>query len=70
MGAGSAWVIWNLQAAAIVIGHIVAVLAAHRLAFRLHETHRAAALSQLPLAVLMVGYTVFGLWLLSTPTAG
>ena len=29
----------------------------------------SAALSQLPL-VLMVGYTVFGLWLLSTPTAG
>ena len=30
--------------------------------------HRRAVLSQLPLAVLMVGYTVFGLWLLSTPT--
>jgi len=24
--------------------------------------------AELPLTVLMVGYTVFGLWLLSTPT--
>ena len=70
MGAGSAWVIWNCQAAAIVAGHVIAVLAAHWLAFRLHETHRAALLSQFPLTVLMVAYTVFGLWLLSTPTAG
>ena len=30
----------------------------------------AALLSQLPLTLLMVAYTVFGLWLLSTPTAG
>ena len=30
----------------------------------------APPLSQLPLTVLMIAYTVFGLWLLSTPTAG
>ena len=29
-----------------------------------------AALSQFPLTLLMIGYTVFGLWLLATPTAG
>ena len=29
-----------------------------------------AALSQLPLTVLMIAYTIFGLWLLATPTAG
>lgn len=68
-GSDAAWAIWNAQAAAIVGGHIVAVLAAHRLAFRLHGTARAAFLSQLPLTVLMIGYTVLGLWLLSTPTA-
>ena len=68
-GSEAAWVIWNAQAAAIVGGHIVAVLAAHRLAFRLHDAPRAASLSQLPLTVLMIAYTVFGLWLLSTPTA-
>jgi hypothetical protein len=31
---------------------------------------RRAALVQAPLAVLMVGYTLFGLWLLAAPTAG
>ena len=40
------------------------------LAFRIHETSRAAMLAQLPLAVLMVAYTVLGLWLLSTPAVG
>lgn len=70
MGADSAWWLWNLQAAAIVAGHVLAVLAAHLLACRLHPTAARATLSQLPLTLLMIGYTVFGLWLLSTPTAG
>jgi hypothetical protein len=69
-GSDAAWMIWNAQAAAIVGGHILAVLAAHLLAFRLHDTVQAASLSQFPLIVLMIAYTVFGLWLLSTPTAG
>jgi len=69
MGSDSAWVLWNLQAGAIIAGHVLAVLVAHMLAARVHRTRREVALSQLPLTVLMVGYTVFGLWLLSTPTA-
>lgn len=69
-GSDAAWLIWNLQAGAIVIGHVLAVLIAHGLAFRLYPVARAATLSQLPLTLLMIGYTVFGLWLLSTPTAG
>jgi hypothetical protein len=67
-GAESAWVIWNLQAGAIIGAHVLAVVMAHVIAWRLHGDARRAALSQLPLAALMVGYTVFGLWLLSTPT--
>jgi hypothetical protein len=70
MGSGSAWLLWNLQAAAIIGGHVLAVLIAHALAFRLHPSPGKAALSQLPLTLLMIFYTVFGLWLLSTPTAG
>lgn len=70
MGADRVWLIWNLQAAAIVGGHLLAVLVAHVVAFRLHGSAAGAARSQLPLAVLMVGYTVLGLWLLSAPTAG
>jgi hypothetical protein len=62
--------IWNLQAAGIVIGHIVAVLAAHLISLRQQPDRRTALASQAPLAMLMVAYTLFGLWLLSTPAAG
>lgn len=70
LGAGNAWIIWNAQAIAIVAGHMLAILVAHVIAYLLHGTSRKATLSQLPLAVLMIGYTVFGLWLLATPAAG
>ncbi len=69
-GARSAWVLWNLQASAIVVGHMLAVLIAHLLATRLHTEPARAILSQIPLALLMILYTVFGLWLLSTPAVG
>lgn len=69
-GSDAAWVLWNAQAAAIVGGHMLAVLVAHMLADRLHPHGRGATLSQLPLTMLMIAYTVLGLWLLSTPTAG
>ena len=62
--------IWNLQTAAIVLGHIVAILLAHAIALREVGDERHASLSQAPMAVLMVLYTLFGLWLLSTPVAG
>jgi len=68
MGSGAAWTIWNLQASAIILGHVLAVVVAHMLAGRLHDDPGKASLAELPLTVLMVGYTVFGLWLLSTPT--
>ncbi|MCT7376399.1 hypothetical protein [Chelativorans salis] len=70
LGARAAWVIWNAQAAAIVAGHVLAVVLAHAVAYRLYGSVRRASLSQIPMTVLMIGYTVFGLWLLSTPTAG
>jgi hypothetical protein len=62
--------IWNLQVAAIVLGHVAAVCIAHAIALEEFGRPRAALLSQAPMTVLMVGYTVFGLWLLSTPVAG
>jgi hypothetical protein len=62
--------IWNAQTAGIVLGHVLAVVLAHELARRTIGDARAAVLSQLPLATVMVAYTLLGLWLLSTPTAG
>ncbi|ESY71875.1 hypothetical protein X743_19375 [Mesorhizobium sp. LNHC252B00] len=69
-GADSAWWLWNVQAGAIISGHVLAVLVAHGFAWRLHPQPSRAALSQFPLTLLMIAYTVFGLWLLATPTAG
>lgn len=67
MGADRVWLLWNLQAGAIVGGHLLAILLAHLIAFRLHGTAVRTARSQLPLALLMIGYTVLGLWLLAAP---
>jgi hypothetical protein len=52
-----------LQVVAVVTGHVVGVFAAHDRAVRLFP-RRHATLGQLPLLVLMVGYTVFGLFVL------
>jgi hypothetical protein len=67
---GSVAVLWTVQCALIVAGHVLAVLVAHAIALNRFGIGRAAMLSQLPLAVLMIAYTAFGLWLLSAPTAG
>jgi hypothetical protein len=63
-------VIWNLQAGAVVLGHLVAVAVAHVLSARLGGTGWRAAVAQVPLAILMVLYTLFGLWLLAAPNIG
>jgi hypothetical protein len=59
--------IWLTQAGAVVAGHIVAVLLAHATAVRHFGSRRSAALSQVPLALFMIAYTFFGLWLLASP---
>ncbi|MEX2575871.1 MAG: hypothetical protein WD382_04390 [Halofilum sp. (in: g-proteobacteria)] len=60
--------VWYVAVGAVVGGHVVAVYAAHRLALRYLRDRRAAALSQLPLIALMIGYTIFSLWLFAQPT--
>jgi hypothetical protein len=60
-------VIFLVQAGAVVVGHILAILLAHALAVRAYGSTARAALSQAPLAVFMVLYTLFGLWLLASP---
>jgi hypothetical protein len=65
----SVHLLWNIQVAGIVLAHVLAVFIAHLLALRRHSRPGAALASQVPMTALMVGYTVFGLWLLSTPVA-
>jgi hypothetical protein len=62
--------IYNLQTLVIVLAHVAAVVAAHRLALAAAASRREAFIMQLPLTLLMIAYTVFGLWLLSTPVIG
>jgi hypothetical protein len=49
--------------AAVIIGHIVAVTLAHDRAIEEHD-HALAVRSQIPMLVVMVGYTATALWLL------
>jgi len=56
--------VWYLQVALIVWGHVVAVFAAHRLALRDDRRPAGAVLRQSPLVLLMAGYTFLGLWVL------
>lgn len=67
--AHSVRVIWYVQVATIVLAHVAAVVVAHLLALRRSADVRTTVLSQVPMTVLMVGYTLFGLWLLATPVA-
>ncbi|WP_235981463.1 hypothetical protein [Methylobrevis albus] len=62
--------IFAVQTAVIVIGHVLGVLVCHLIVAREEPDPLKAFLIELPLGVVMVGYTVFGLWLLSTPVAG
>lgn len=64
---GSMRAIFLTQAGAVVIGHVIAVMLAHAIAVRHFGSARRAALSQAPLALFMVAYTFFGLWLLASP---
>ncbi|TCL09494.1 hypothetical protein BXY66_1543 [Shimia isoporae] len=60
-------VLWLTQAGSVVFGHIVAIALAHAVAVRAFGSGVRATLSQVPLAVFMVGFTIFGLWLLASP---
>ena len=61
-------IIWSAQTAVIVIGHVIGITVAHFISLQIFKERKKAVLSQIPLAVLMIAYTVFGLWLLSTPS--
>jgi tellurite resistance protein TehA-like permease len=61
----SATGIWYVQIAALVVGHVAALVLAHDRALVVYGSSRAAARSQVVMLIVMVGFTVLGLWLLS-----
>jgi len=59
--------IWYLSIIVIVIGHMLAVFISHFQSVSLFSNSRAAMKSQLPMLILMVGYTMVSLWIISQP---
>jgi hypothetical protein len=49
---------------------VIAVYVAHRVALHVFRTPRASLLSQIPMLVLMVAYTITSLWMLAQPIVG
>jgi hypothetical protein len=64
----NAAIVWYVQVVLIVIGHVIAVYLAHLRAGERFRTARNALLSQYPMLILMVGYTMTSLWILAQPT--
>lgn len=62
--------IWTSQVILILLGHVAAVWLAHGEALRLEGSPGRAALSQLPMLLLMVVFTSVGLWVLAQPLQG
>ena len=67
IGLLSARIAWYLAVTFVVLGHVFAVYLAHVVAGRIFGTGRAAFLSQIPMVVLMVLYTMVSLWILAQP---
>jgi len=60
-------VVWHSQVGLVLFGHVVSVWVAHLIALGVFGSRRSATLSQLPMLVLMVGFTIAGLWILAQP---
>lgn len=59
--------VWYSQVILIVLGHIIAVYVAHLVALRLYPSTKQAMLSQYPMLLLMVIYTMTSLWIVAQP---
>ncbi|HET8882896.1 MAG TPA: hypothetical protein VFM56_12030 [Solimonas sp.] len=59
--------VWHTQVGLILFGHIVSVYLAHVEALRVFPTRGQAVVSQLPMLVLMMLFTIAGLWILLQP---
>ena len=57
--------VWYISVAAVVGGHIAAVVLAHRHALR--DAPERATAAGLPMVALMIGYTVLSLWIVAAP---
>jgi hypothetical protein len=58
---------WYVAVVSVVTGHIIAVCLSHIVALKIYPESRSALVTQIPMLVLMVGYTMCSLWILSQP---
>ncbi|EJN57003.1 hypothetical protein [Halogranum rubrum] len=58
---------WGSQVILIIGGHVIAVVASHYATLDRYPTTRQATYAHIPLTVLMIGYTVLSLWIISRP---
>lgn len=63
-------IIWITQAGVVVLSHIIAVIMSHRAAEVFCSDKRSIIKLQIGLSLVMVAYTIFGLWLLASPKVG
>ena len=66
-GLAQASTVWYADIVLIVLGHIIAVFLSHLRAGERFRTAQRALLSQYPMLLLMVLYTMTSLWILSQP---
>ena len=59
----------GLGIASVLIGHLLAIWAAHAVAYDLFSSRLVAIRSQYPFIAVMIGYTVISLWIISLPGA-
>jgi len=64
-GVVSATAVWYVQVAALVIGHVCGLTMAHDRALAFWDDYKQASRSQLWMLAVMIGFTSFGLYLLS-----
>jgi hypothetical protein len=67
IGLVTPWLQWSVAVVAVVLGHVCAIYLSHVTALRLFVDRRAALRSQVPMAALMIVYTMISLWILSQP---
>ena len=60
--------VWYAQVVLIVLGHVIAVYLSHLRAGERFRTAQRALLSQYPMLILMIGYTMVSLSILAAPT--
>ena len=60
--------VWYAQIVLIVVGHVIAVFLSHLRAGAIFRTAQRALLSQYPMLLLMIMYTMTSLWILAQPT--